>query len=188
MTPFEKAAAIERDRQWNVLAPEDDHWSDQRKADALTMCSYDRRGLLNELGWRAFGAASDTRRDPAFDGIAEAVADLDVLARSLATHTMFALPSWAAVLRQIEAEGYKVVLAEAAPGLRKVLDVERLARAMHLAQRLPEMEEPYCDNPLTDADLRDHMAWAEAILHAYALLPPYGDLRGAAQVVKRQSA
>jgi len=69
----------------------------------------------------------------------------------------------------------------AAPGLREALDVERLARAMHLARLLPEMNEPYCDNPLTDADLRGHMVWAEAILHAYALLPPYDDLRGAAR-------
>lgn len=53
------------------------------------------------------------------------------------------------------------------------LDVERLARAMHLARRLPAMDEPYCDNPLTEADLREHLEWAEAILHAYSMLPPY---------------
>jgi hypothetical protein len=59
-------------------------------------------------------------------------------------------------------------VTEAAP-----LDVERLARAMHLARRLTGMQEPYCDNPLTDTDLRAHMEWAEAILHAYTMLPPY---------------
>jgi hypothetical protein len=54
------------------------------------------------------------------------------------------------------------------------LDVERLARAMHLARRLPDMEEPYCDNPMTADDLHGHMDWAEAILHAYSMLPSYG--------------
>jgi hypothetical protein len=51
------------------------------------------------------------------------------------------------------------------------LDVERLARAMHLARRLPEMDEPYCDNPLTEMDLSVHMDTAKAIIHAYAMLP-----------------
>jgi hypothetical protein len=77
MTAFEKAAAIERDQQWGDMKPGDPEWSDERKADALFMAGYDRRGLLNELGWRALEAASDSRRDPAFDGIAEAVAALD---------------------------------------------------------------------------------------------------------------
>jgi len=52
MSEFEKAAAIERDQQWVALQPGDLPWSDQRKADALFMACYDRRGLLNELGWR----------------------------------------------------------------------------------------------------------------------------------------
>lgn len=53
--------------------------------------------------------------------------------------------------------------------------VERLARAMHLARLLPDMEEPYCDNPLTKADIAEHMRWAEAILHAARMLPPYDE-------------
>lgn len=69
-----------------------------------------------------------------------------------------------------------VVIPDEATSREAGLDAERLARAMHLARRLPEMAEPYCDNPLTDADLANHIDWAEAIIHAFALLPPYARL------------
>lgn len=52
MSAFEKAAAIERDKQWGEMTPGVEPWPDQRKADAMFMAGYDRRGLLNELGWR----------------------------------------------------------------------------------------------------------------------------------------
>ena len=52
MSAFEKAAAIERDQQWGDEVPGGPPWSDQRKGAALFMAGYDRRGLLNELGWR----------------------------------------------------------------------------------------------------------------------------------------
>lgn len=52
MSAFEKAAAIERDQQWSDETPGGEPWSDQRKGAALFMAGYDRRGLLNELGWR----------------------------------------------------------------------------------------------------------------------------------------
>lgn len=60
MTAFEKAAALERDRQWEQMQPSDlvPQWSRERLADAYFMACYDRRGLLNELGWRALGDES----------------------------------------------------------------------------------------------------------------------------------
>lgn len=65
MTAFEKAAAIERDRQWGDMKPGDPEWSEQRKADVLFMAGYDRRGLLNELGWREPFLAAPATPEPA---------------------------------------------------------------------------------------------------------------------------